>query len=58
MGHPPRDVWGYTPRQIHAFVHFARKRQARGRKDLLHLHAMGARGKPEIVNKMLRETAE
>jgi hypothetical protein len=52
LGHA--DAFRYTPRQAHAFLFIARRRQGRDDKRLLRLHAMVAQGDVAQINKELK----
>ena len=54
-GHPPVDVWTYTPRQIAGYVTLATKRLRRRAAFDLGLHAMAARGEPKDLQKQQKE---
>jgi len=55
MGHPPAEVWKYTPKQMSAFLFIADKRHRREQKELLALQALVARGEPKELRKMLKD---
>jgi hypothetical protein len=55
MGHPPVEVWKYTPKQMSAFLFIAAKRQRREQKELLALQALAARGEPKELRKILKD---
>jgi hypothetical protein len=54
-GHPPAEVWRYTPRQIRNFLVIANKRRQAERRLLLHDNALAARGDPKALAKAVRE---
>lgn len=54
MGHPPADVWRYTPRQMAAFLFFANRRRKRELREQLAIQALAARGEPKAVEKALK----
>lgn len=54
-GHPPQEVWGYTPGQATAFVKLAEKRNQRQRAHQLSIAVTAARGKPDDIKQMLKE---
>ena len=54
-GHPPSAVWGYTPREIDGFMHFAGIRQKQEAARDLSIGAMASRGEQKAVNKRLKE---
>lgn len=58
MGHPPRDVWSYTPRMITGFLKFAEARRKREVADDLSLAWMAARGDPQEVKKKHKELSK
>lgn len=55
MGHPPEAVWGYTPRMMAGFLHFAHERRQREAAETLSLAALAARGDPKDVTKTLKQ---
>jgi hypothetical protein len=54
-GHRPEDVWGYTPRQMVAWLHFASKRRRAEAADGLVLNAMAARGDPKDIKAQIEK---
>ena len=55
MGHPPAEVWGYTPKQLNGFLGFASKRMKREAAHQLSLGAMASRGDPKELKKILKD---
>src|SRR5678815_4770597 len=54
LGHAPRDVWSYTPRQLKAWSQFAERRKRHEAAELVTLHAMASRGDPKEVERKLK----
>ena len=54
-GHPPEQVWQYTPRQMQAYLFIASRRRTREHKELLALYAMATRGEGKDIRKALRD---
>jgi len=54
-GHPPAEVWQYTPRQMQGFLFIASRRRQREHKELLALYAMATRGESKEIRKALRD---
>jgi hypothetical protein len=55
MGHPVEAVFGYTPKRIAGFLHFARLRKARDAAESLQLAALAARGDPKDIKKAVKD---
>jgi hypothetical protein len=55
LGHPPREVWDYTPRQTAAFMQLAADDRQRELRELLAIFAMAARGDPKAIQKALKD---
>ncbi|RWB26895.1 MAG: hypothetical protein EOQ42_28330 [Mesorhizobium sp.] len=55
LGHAPKDVWDYTPRSIHGFLGFARRRQRHEAASRLAHATAAARGDPKDVRQLVRE---
>jgi hypothetical protein len=54
-GHSPRDVWGYTLRQMDAFMQLGQARRNIEMSQDLALHSLAARGKQEDLTKTHKE---
>jgi hypothetical protein len=50
-GHSPRDVWGYTLRQMAAFIELGQARRRLEQAQDLSLATLAARGKEEDLKK-------
>jgi hypothetical protein len=48
-------VWGYTPRQIEAYIFIATLRHKRELAESLGMMTMAARGDPDDIQKQIRE---
>lgn len=48
-------MFGYTPKRIAGFMHFAAKRRARDAADTLQLNALAARGDPKDLKKTVKD---
>lgn len=53
-GHPPVEVWDYTPLQAHAFLFLGRTRRRHEMAEALHLHTLAARGEEKAVREALK----
>jgi len=54
-GHDAAEIWGYSPRQIAAFLFLAGKRHNRDARQLLALNTLAARGEPASVKKQIKD---
>ena len=54
-GHPPDAVWGYTPRQISAWLQVIVWRKKEDTAQSLSVGALAARGDPKEVKKAYKE---
>lgn len=54
MGHPPEVVWGYTQKQMQAFLFIADKRREREERTQLALIALG-QGEEKAIKAALRD---
>jgi hypothetical protein len=48
-------VWGYTPRQMVAYLTLAQSRKKQDSVSSLFIHAMAARGEPKEVKRIVEE---
>ena len=55
FGHPPSEVWDYTPRRIAGFLKLAYRRMARQAAHTLSIQTLAARGDPKDVKRHLKE---
>lgn len=55
LGHPPREVWDYTPRQAWAFLFLARERRKSEMAEALGLHTLAARGDEKAVREAIKK---
>ena len=55
LGHLPRDVWDYTPRQISAFLALANGRLSLDRAETLSLQTLAARGDPKEIRRQHKD---
>jgi hypothetical protein len=55
VGHPPGDVWSYTPRRIAGFLSLAGKRGAREAAQSLSIAALAARGEPKDIKRQHKD---
>ena len=54
-GHSPRDVWGYTLRQMDAFIQLGNARRKLEMAQDLALNSLAARGKEDDLKKTHQE---
>jgi hypothetical protein len=54
-GHSPGDVWGYTPRQLKAWLQLAARRRRHEMAEAITVAAMGARGDPAEMKRKLSQ---
>ena len=54
-GHPPKDAWNYTPREIHGWLQFITKHETQQAARDLSISALGSRGEPEKVKRQIKE---
>ena len=54
-GHSPRDVWGYTFRQMAAFIALGESRRKLEQANTLSLSTLAARGKEDDLKKTHQE---
>jgi hypothetical protein len=55
FGHPPADVWNYSPRQTAAFLVIAYRRREREMREQLAMQALAARGDPKAIQQALKD---
>lgn len=58
LGHPPDAVWGYTPRQLAAYLFIANRRRKRELSEQLAINALAAQGDGEALKRQMRELEE
>jgi hypothetical protein len=58
MGHPPAVVWGYTPRQLAAYLTLAQFRTRAAAAEALSIQHAGVHMKPRDVRKAIRDLSE
>jgi predicted ArsR family transcriptional regulator len=55
LGHPVSACWEYTPRQMAAYLFFARRRRRSDLAEQLGVQAMAARSEPKEIEKQIEK---